>query len=147
MNIFHPQKSWNTHRDRSQLAELFIAKYNQLEQVYKCSNSHCFAWMVEINLFKKTFPTRKSSCVHARGIPTAAYQVLHLLTEVGYTRPGLMGGYLRWGTPPPSRGTPGWTWLGYPPPPGPGQGTPPGVDRQTDTCQNITFPSYYVRGR
>ena len=25
-------------------------------------------------------------------------------------------------------------------------GTPP-VDRQTDTCQNITFPSYYVRGR
>ena len=21
------------------------------------------------------------------------------------------------------------------------------VDRQTDTCQNITFPSYYVRGR
>ena len=31
-----------------------------------------------------------------------------------------------------------------------GMGTPP-VDRQidgwTDTCQNITFPSYYVRGR
>ena len=32
-----------------------------------------------------------------------------------------------------------------------GMGTPPPVDRQidgwTDTCQNITFPSYYVRGR
>ena len=27
-----------------------------------------------------------------------------------------------------------------------GYGYPP-VDRQTDTCQNITFPSYYVRGR
>ena len=54
----------------------------------------------------------------------------------------------------------GWTWPGYPSPlAGPGWGTPlagPGwgthspVDRQmdgwTDTCQNITFPSYYVRG-
>ena len=27
-----------------------------------------------------------------------------------------------------------------------GYGYPP-VDRQTDMCQNITFPSYYVRGR
>ena len=40
-----------------------------------------------------------------------------------------------------------WTWSGYPPPPiwnWPGY---PSVDKQTDTCQNITFPSYYVRGR
>ena len=60
--------------------------------------------------------TRKSSCVNTRGIPTAAYQVLHLLTEVGYPpcpglmggvpevgyppHPGLMGRYPRWGTPP-----------------------------------------------
>ena len=137
---------------------------------------------------------RKSSCVNARGIPTAAYQVLHLLTEVGYPPiqvwPGgeyPRWGYPHWGTPcwgtpclgltgvppiqvlwgvpevgyPPLLGYPPWTWLGY----------PPGVDRQTDewmdgwmdgqtdgwmdgwmdgwtdTCQNITFPSYYVRGR
>ena len=26
-------------------------------------------------------------------------------------------------------------------------GTPLWTDRRTDTCQNITFPSYYVRGR
>ena len=54
--------------------------------------------------------TRKSSCVNARGIPTAAYQVLHVLTEVGYPPvgvpphqgtpcPGLTGGTL--GTPHP----------------------------------------------
>ena len=42
--------------------------------------------------------TGKSSCVNARGIPTPAYQVLHLLPEVGYPLagvppwPGLMGG-------------------------------------------------------
>ena len=69
-----------------------------------------------------------SSCVNARGIPTAAYQVLHLLTEVGY---GLMGG-TQGGVPPgpgltfngegiPEVGTPpigvppGWIWLGSPP--------------------------------
>ena len=136
--------------------------------------------------------TRKSFCVNARGIPTAAYQVLHLLSCRG-------GGGTHLGYPPirPGRGvTPSWvspyqTWLGYPPPQhgwgtplarsgrggpevvyapagmgyplaggtppppaGPGQGTFPGwtwpgtpVDRQTDTCQNITFPSYYLRGR
>ena len=91
--------------------------------------------------------------MNARGIPTAAYQVLHLLTEVGYPpcwgtpRPGLTGGYPRQGTPSlgtslvryPLFGYPHWvplTWtsLGYPPPgpgsgttplPGPGSGTPP----------------------
>ena len=53
--------------------------------------------------------TRKSSCVNARGIPTAAYQVLHLLTEVEYL-PSCRGtpqvwqgvsemGYPHWGTP------------------------------------------------
>ena len=112
--------------------------------------------------------TRKSSCVNARGIPTAAYEALYLLSKLGYpppagvppassdlgymrwgTRwhgyppwPGLMGGYLRWGTPQPC-GV-------HPPPAGPDQGTPP-ADRQmdgwTDTSQNITFRSYYVRGR
>ena len=83
--------------------------------------------------------TRKSSCVHARGIPTAAYQVL-------------LGGVPPIGVPPEE----GYPSSGYPPP-GPGWGTlpwldlagvppPPEVwkDRQmdgwTDTCQNITFP-------
>ena len=33
---------------------------------------------------KLTQITRKSSCVNARGIWTAAYQVVHLLPEVGY---------------------------------------------------------------
>ena len=55
------------------------------------------------------------------------------------------GGYPRWGTPQ-AGVTP---QQGYPLA-GPGWGTPP-VDRQmdgwTDTCEKITFPSYYVRGR
>ena len=33
----------------------------------------------------------------------------------------------------------GGTYLGIPPPPLP-------VERQTDACENVTFPSYYVRG-
>ena len=172
--------------------------------------------------YSKKSKTRQSSCVNARGIPTAAYQVLHLLPEVGYPpgefptppllarsngggggctwggvppQPGLTGGRGRWGTPPsrvpPARSNgavyPRWVTplAGYPParyPPGqvwwgevPEVGTPwpglmggtpqlgspprldlagvppPLVDRQndgwTDTCENITFPSYYVRGR
>ena len=46
------------------------------------------------------YDTRKSSCVNARGIPTAAYQVLHLLPEVGY---------------PPLEYPPSQVWEGYPP--------------------------------
>ena len=46
------------------------------------------------------------------------------------------GGYPTSGTPPAG---PGWGT----PLAGPGRGTPPPVDRQTDTYQNITFPSYY----
>ena len=70
--------------------------------------------------------------MNARGIPTAAYQVLHLLPEVGYPptgvppHPGLMGGYPSWGiphqgiphqgTPPPSQVQWGVPEMGYPPP-------------------------------
>ena len=92
---------------------------------------------------EKAQATRKSSCVNARGIPTAAYQVLHLLPEVGYPPAGVPrlarsdggggkgsgylsnpltsgtplaksdGGYPRWGTP--CWGTPSQVWLGgYP---------------------------------
>ena len=67
----------------------------------------------------KSFLTRKSSCVNARGIPSSAHQVLHLFPEVGY---------------PLSRGTP-WPGLigevpevGYPPAGYPWEGTPwPGL--------------------
>ena len=53
---------------------------------------------------------RKSSCVNARGILTAAYQVLHLLPEVGHlARSDWGGGYPRQGTTP-SRGTPSQVW-------------------------------------
>ena len=85
--------------------------------------------------------TRKSSCVNARGIPTAAYQVFHLLSYRGGTpsmaggtpimgyslspRPDLTGGtpYLVWEYPIPDWGYPHHgvppilTWdqsLGYP---------------------------------
>ena len=76
--------------------------------------------------------------MNARGIPTAAYQVLHLLPEVGYPppagvtpppRPRLIGEDTQGGVPPParsdrgtpSRGTPqqeyqqGYPLLGYSP--------------------------------
>ena len=91
--------------------------------------------------------TRKSSCVNARGIPTAAYQVLHLFPEVGYpsgrgippARSDGGGGGVREVGYPPSMGYPpvrsdqGGTQggvlprQGVPPQagPGPGRGTPP----------------------
>ena len=56
--------------------------------------------------------------MNIRGIPTAAYQVLHLLTEVGYAPPPGYplsrsdGGYPRW-VPLPSRS--GGTWCGVHP--------------------------------
>ena len=55
--------------------------------------------------------TRKSSCVNARGIPTAAYQVLHMLSYPG----GGGGGDRYLGVPPPPSG-PGWGvgTFGYP---------------------------------
>ena len=67
---------------------------------------------------------------------------LHQTWPGGGDTPSLSEGY-------PTLGIPHPTWLGYPPPwldlarvP-----PPPWTDRWTDTCQNITFPSYYVRGR
>ena len=109
--------------------------------------------------------TRQCSCVNARGIPTAAYQVLHLLSCTrwgthlsGYPPPPARSnrGYPRWGTS--RQGTPpgpGLTGGGYPrwgtPPVRPGWGTPPvwtwpgypplGVNRL------ITLPSLVLRTR
>ena len=66
------------------------------------------------------------------------------------------GGLVPWGTPSPIRTWPGGRYLGVPPSPPirtwpGGVGTlgypfPPGCG-QTDTCENSTLPSYYVRGR
>ena len=79
----------------------------------------------------KAYKTRKSSCVNARGIPTAAYQVLPRCDT-----PSCQG------TPP--VGVSPTSWLGstqgippsgYPPPVlarGGTQGIPPSVDRQKD---------------
>ena len=52
------------------------------------------------------------------------------------------------GTPPPGPGPgtpPTWTWTWDPP--YLDLGPLPPVDRHTDRCQNITFPSYYVCGQ
>ena len=78
--------------------------------------------------------TRKSSCVNARGIPTAVYQVLHLLTEVRYTSPTLRLRYhplqVWWGVPKVGYPLSGYSPVGVPqirvPPLGyyPHQGTP-----------------------
>ena len=56
--------------------------------------------------FWKHYGTRKS-CVNARVIPTAAYQVLHLLPEVGYPPPP-------WQWYPPVRSDRGVPEVGYP---------------------------------
>ena len=93
----------------------------------------------------------------------------------GYPRPGLTGGYLRWGTPirespsevwqgvpevgypllgyPPagpgwsnSPPPPGWTQPGYPPPP-PQVWTDRRMDWWTRHVSKHNLPSYYVRGR
>ena len=67
------------------------------------------------------FITKKSSCVNARGLPTAAYQVLHLLSCTGGWGTSCRGGgYPYQGVPHPWPGGPGvppiWIWLGYPHP-------------------------------
>ena len=113
---------------------------------------------------------QESSCMNARGILTIAYQVLHVLScPRGVRQAGPPG----WGTPPiltwlggvPRTGIPLLgvhppgcrTWLGPPKsdltgdPPTPsdlaGVTPPPGVDRQTDMCQNITYTLYHIRGQ
>ena len=91
------------------------------------SHTHCqsfvWSWCIFHHLLcpapaRSMRKTRKSSYVNARGIPTAAYQVLHLLPKVGYPqqgypRPGLTGGYPRRSTPWP--GLTGGTQGGVPP--------------------------------
>ena len=91
------------------------------------------------------FETRKSCCVNARDLPTAAYQVLHVLSCPGGGGGGLplLGG---WGYPHPDLAgvpSPQWTWPGYPPsdlatvPLSDLAGVPPSRCGQTE---NITFP-------
>ena len=94
-----------------------------------------------------------------QGVPTLAEGGRGVVGTLGYPlpHPDLAGGYLPWPRKWGSRYLevplpPIWTWPGTPPPhldlagvPSP----PPSgqTDRWTDTFQNITFPSYYVRGR
>ena len=103
--------------------------------------------------------------MNARGIPTSAYQVLHLLpfpgvTYLGQGVPTLVGGtylgwgwvgaYLGWGVPTLAGGYLPWlgvTYLGVPPPHLNLARVPPPRCGQTDTCENSTLPSCYVRGR
>ena len=95
------------------------------------TNRFCFR---EVYIYLNT---RKSSCVNARGIPPAAYQVLHLLSYPGGTYPGRGVPILAGGVPTPSldRGyLPIWTWPGY----------PLGVNRQTPVK---TVPSPILRMR
>ena len=82
--------------------------------------------------------TRKSSCVNARGIPPAAYQVLHLLPYRGGNYPGCGVPTLAWGVSHLwSGGTPHLDLVGVPPPPRCGQ---------TDTCENSSFPHHSDAG-
>ena len=74
----------------------------------KCSNDTC----LNVSEIKRMTKNKKSSCVNARGVPTAAYQVLHLLRGVGPPS---------WSTPSShpdlARGGGGvlYPWLGVPP--------------------------------
>ena len=83
-------------------------------------------WNYYLPIILRTWVVKtRKSYVNTRGIPKVAYQVLHLLPEVGYPLwPGPMGGYLRWGTPPagvpPLSGLTWGTWGGVPL----GRGTP-----------------------
>ena len=54
---------------------------------WSTQRKHLISHFLKNHARQITIITRKSSCVNARGIPTATYQVLHLLTEVGYPPP------------------------------------------------------------
>ena len=76
-----------------------------------CSNSQIKYKYLDFKVGDGKKILKKKVLLRARGIPTAAYQLLHLLPEVGNHLPGRVppltksaGGYLRWGTP--QQGTP-----------------------------------------
>ena len=151
-----------------------LKQFSRLQISSHSSFHYCFIllslFILYINLsFSSTYLkqsyswTRQSSYVNARGIPTAVYQVLHVLSCTGE------GGYPGW-VPPPrlgyphnpdlARGVPqaGAPWLGHPHPdwpggtPGghpPGWGTPPppiGVNWQTKWNYNLPSPTTYAVG-
>ena len=92
--------------------------------------------------------TRKSSCINARGIPTAVYQVLHVLSCPGGG--GTLQGVPGWGIPIltlyPSWGTPlAGPGLVAPPPSRLDLARyPPPLDRHVS---KHNLPSYYVCSR
>ena len=100
---------------------IFVSKYDHQNLILTVPE------ILRFVVHKKMIKTRKSSCVNARGIPPAAYQVLAMLGG-GYLVPGL-GGYLvpglregGAGYPIPGLGgTPSQVWgEGYPSRPGRG---------------------------
>ena len=125
--------------------------------------SDCYFVVYGKNRFNKKVLLRERKRHTARRVVTTPFVVL-----TGYPPPPagypLPPGWTWQGTPPPRLDL-----AGYPPPAGPGRVPPPrclphgilgnvanhyGIwvpplwtDRRTDTCQNITFPSYYVRRR
>ena len=90
---------------------------HNLSRIWLCSMA--YGKSASLPWWRETYTTRKSSCVNARGIPTVAYQVLHLLSY-----PGRGGGFPGWWVPPTSQVRMGGThpWLG------PVTGVPPGKD-------------------
>ena len=82
--------------------ELFLDENSCTKFIHYAFENDILAFCVEVTsgsffrpcLFRKrlkVYLTRKCSCVNARGIPTVANQVLHMLTYPG--------GYVPWGTP------------------------------------------------
>ena len=77
----HPSKMWTFTKLRT-----FTQK---LDVELRPRNRHCpRMWTL--------FQTRQSSCVNARGIPTAAYQVLHVLSCTGWGYPGWVSPWLEY---------------------------------------------------
>ena len=68
---------------------IFYASIFNISYPKTCNNP---PFTTAVDTYKKTFLTRKSSCVNARGIPPAAYQVLAMLGRGGVPHPQ-SGGY------------------------------------------------------
>ena len=86
---------------------------NNISRVDFTNKKDHYMYLIPQFVVRNQIDTRKSSCVNARGIPTAAYQVLHLLSCTGE------GGYPCRGVPHPCQGVShpcqGVPNLGYPP--------------------------------
>ena len=124
-----------------------------MDQVHKATHQNIILGYIRANIIEIDFLhtviylqqnqyheiTRKSYCVNATGIPTAAYQVLHLLSCTGEGVP-------LWGVPHPCWGVP---HLGYPIRPDQGWGTPPlpvGTPPQVPPQSDLVRERYPIPG-